>query len=84
MAFEIHDLVLAKIARFAPHDRDDIDFLVQKRALDRSLLEERYEAELRPYVLNETRYAANLKLCLEELLDETGTWAQGQCRPEKK
>jgi len=77
MAFEIHDLVLAKVARFAPHDRDDIDFLVRKCALDREVLKRRYEEELRPYVLNETRYAVNLKLCLEELLGESGPDAPG-------
>jgi Nucleotidyltransferase of unknown function (DUF6036) len=67
MAFEVHDLVLAKIARFAPRDRQDIAFLIRKGALDRGLLERRYEEELRPYALNETRYADNLKLCLGEL-----------------
>lgn len=66
LAFEVHDLVLAKIGRFAPRDRDDIGFLVRQKALDLKVLIQRYEEELRPYLLNETRYKLNLDLCLEE------------------
>lgn len=66
LAFEVHDLVLAKLARNSPRDRHDVAFLVGKGALDRRLLENRFEVELRPYVLNETRHAANLKLWLNE------------------
>lgn len=43
LVFEVHDLVLAKVARCAPRDRADIGFLVRKEALDRSLLERRYQ-----------------------------------------
>ena len=68
LAFELHDLVLAKIGRFAPRDRDDIAFLVSRRAIDRKILVQRYEGELRPYLLNEGRYQVNFELCLEELL----------------
>jgi hypothetical protein len=66
LGFEVHDLVLAKVVRFAPRDRDDIAFLVKKRAIDRDVLLRRSEEELRPYVLNEARYQENLRLCLEE------------------
>jgi hypothetical protein len=68
LGFEVHDLVLAKVVRFAPRDRDDIAFLVKERALDRDVLLRRSEEELRPYVLNESRYQVNLDLCLEEFL----------------
>ena len=65
-ALEVHDLVLAKLARNSPRDRADVEFLVRRGALDRDLLEKRFEAELRPYVLNEARETATLQLWLEE------------------
>ena len=65
-AFEVHDLVLAKLARNSPRDRADVEFLVRKGALDRQLLVNRFEDELRPYVLNETRETATLRLWLDE------------------
>jgi len=68
LGLEVHDLVLTKVVRLAPRDRDDIDFLVKKRAVDRDVLLRRSEEELRPYVLNESRYQENLTLCLEEFL----------------
>ena len=67
LAFEVHDLVLAKLARNSPRDREDVAFLVAKGALNRELLSERFEAELCPYVLNGARDTANLKLWLDEL-----------------
>ena len=67
-AFEVHDLVLAKLSRNSPRDRADVEFLAEKGALDRRLLTERFEAELRPYVLNEARETETLKLWLEEFL----------------
>jgi hypothetical protein len=65
-ALEVHDLVLAKLARNSPRDRADVEFLVGKGALDEDLLETRFESELRPYVLNEARDATTLHLWLEE------------------
>jgi hypothetical protein len=69
-ALEVHDLVLAKLARNSPRDRADVEFLVRKGALDRRCLEDRFEKELRPYVLDETRESATLKLWLDEFLNE--------------
>jgi len=66
LAFEIHDLVLAKLGRFGPRDREDIAFLGRARALDLTTLRERFETEVRPYALNE-RTSAHLELCLNEL-----------------
>jgi hypothetical protein len=65
-ALEVHDLVLTKLGRFKPVDRQDIAFLVNAGALDRGVLERRFEEEVRPYVLNEPRATANMKLCLDE------------------
>ena len=50
-------------------DRSDVEFLTRKGALDRRLLEERFEAELRPYVLNEAREQTTLRLWLDEFFE---------------
>jgi hypothetical protein len=69
-ALEVHDLALAKLARNSPRDRTDVEFLVRQGALDRQCLQDRFEKELRPYLLNEDREAATLKLWIEEYFDE--------------
>ncbi len=66
-ALEIHDLVLAKLGRNSPRDRADVEFLSRKGALDRQILQERFDSELRPYVLNEKRDLLTLGLWLDEL-----------------
>lgn len=71
MALEVHDLVLAKLGRNSPRDRSDVEFLARKGALDRQLLRARFDAELRPYVLNEARETTTLELWLEEFFDPT-------------
>lgn len=65
-AFEVHDLALAKLGRNSPRDREDVAFLVRKGMLDRRLFQERFDAELRPHVLNEARHSSTLSLWLEE------------------
>ncbi len=68
-AFEVHDVVLAKLSRNSPRDRADVEFLAAKGALDRRTLMERFEAELRPYLLNDVREALTLRLWLDEFLE---------------
>ena len=68
-AFEVHDLVLAKLGRNSGRDRADVEFLARKGAIDRRVLEARFEAELRPYVLNEERHLAALRLWLDEFFE---------------
>jgi hypothetical protein len=72
LAFEVHDLVLAKLGRNSARDRADVGFLVRKGLIDPQLLVERFEAELRPYVLNEERAAATLRLWLDEFFGAKG------------
>lgn len=67
-ALEIHDVVLAKLSRNSPRDRADVEYLARKGVLDRRRLEERFEAELRPYLLNEKREMLTLELWLAEFL----------------
>ncbi len=71
-AFEIHDLELAKLGRNSARDRADVEFLVRKGLVDQDVLEKRYEAELRPYVLNEDRHTTTLRLWLGEFFGEKG------------
>lgn len=66
LAFEIHDIVLAKLSRNSPRDRADVEYLARKGVLDRRRLEERFEVELRPYLLNEKRETLTLELWLGE------------------
>lgn len=67
LALEAHDLALAKLSRNSQRDREDVAFLVEKGALQRRVLQERFEIELRPYVLNEEREATALKFWFDEL-----------------
>lgn len=70
--FEVHDLVLAKLGRNSARDRADVEFLVRKGVINRRVLETRFDAELRPYVLNEKRNEAALRLWLDEFFGHEG------------
>ena len=71
-AFEVHDLVLAKLGRNSARDRADVEFLAGKGLIDPHVLEKRFEAELRPYVLNEDRHTTALRLWLDEFFGARG------------
>jgi len=71
-AFEIHDLVLAKLGRNSARDRADMKFLVEKGVINQRTLQARYEAELRPYVLNEDRHTTTLRLWMVEFFGNGG------------
>src|SRR5213594_2015072 len=64
MALEVHDVVLAKVSRNSARDRSDVEFLAKEGLIDPHVLKERFHAELRPYVLNETRETLTLELWL--------------------
>jgi hypothetical protein len=66
LAFEVHDVVLSKLGRNSPKDRSDVEFLARRGVLDPEVLWERFDSELRPYVLNEDREALTLSLWLDE------------------
>jgi hypothetical protein len=69
MALEVHDLVLAKLGRNSPRDRSDVEFLARKGALDPRVLMSRFETELRPYVLDESRERTTLELWRHEFFE---------------
>jgi len=50
-ALEAHDLALAKLERNSDRDRDDIHRMARAGYLKPHILRERYEKELRPYLL---------------------------------
>ena len=70
LAFEAHDLALAKLGRNTQRDREDVAYLVRKGALQRQTLEERFDREQRPYTLDESRETATLALWLQEFFPE--------------
>ena len=72
MALEPHDVVLAKLVRNSPRDREDVAFLVQNGVLDKPLLKSRFDSELRPHLSNPEREALTLDLWLEEFFSGDG------------
>jgi Nucleotidyltransferase of unknown function (DUF6036) len=60
-----YDLILSKLERNSPKDREDVDYLANKLKLDRNLLRERYEREQRPNLSNEPRHDLTLKLWMD-------------------
>ena len=65
LALEVHDLVLAKLVRNSPVDLEDAKFIAKSGKLDETVLRQRYEQELRPYLANESRHDLTLNLWLE-------------------
>jgi hypothetical protein len=61
----VHDLVLAKLVRNSPVDLEDAKFLARTGRLNETVLPQRYEKELRPYLANEKRHDLTLRLWLE-------------------
>ena len=70
MVLEVHDIVLAKLARNSPKDRADVEFLAQKGLLSEVTLRSRFEEEMRPHSLNPERLAVTLELWLEEFFGD--------------
>jgi hypothetical protein len=60
-----YDLILSKLERNSPKDREDLGFLVDKLKLDPNVLRGRYEREPRPNLSNEARHDLTLKLWLD-------------------
>jgi hypothetical protein len=60
-----YDLVLSKLERNTPKDREDVQYLAKHIPLDPGVLRQRYNAEMRPYLGNEERHDRTLSLWLE-------------------
>jgi hypothetical protein len=66
-ALSPEDLLLAKLTRNSPKDVHDVRFLAEKGAIDPTVLKERYQEHLRPYLANVERHDLTLDLWLEEI-----------------
>jgi hypothetical protein len=60
-----YDLILSKLDRNSPKDRDDVAFIAGRLHLRGELLRERYQKELRPYLANESRHDLTLEFWLD-------------------
>jgi len=68
---EAHDIVLSKLGRNAPHDIEDVKYLAKAAKLDTAVLRERYENELKPYVIGPPERAdRTLELWIEMIEEE--------------
>jgi hypothetical protein len=69
LVFEAYDLVLSKLERNSPKDRDDVRHLATTQGLKPEILRERYKTELRPYFVNESRHDATLQFWIEDCFE---------------
>jgi Nucleotidyltransferase of unknown function (DUF6036) len=69
-ALDPYDLALAKLERNIQRDRDDVKHLARTVPLDLSVLRERYEEELRPYLAAPEREDLTLRLWIEAIEEE--------------
>lgn len=72
LAFERHDLVLAKLARNTDRDREDVLALARGPGLDTEVLRSRYRDELRPTLGRPDREDLTLELWIEMILETSG------------
>lgn len=57
---EAYDLVLSKLTRNSPKDREDVKYLAAKLKLSFALLYERFTNEMKPWVANSDRHELTL------------------------
>ena len=73
-ALDAYDLVLTKMGRNIERDREDVKYLAKVARLDLALLKQRYEVELRPYVIgNPKTYDLTLQLWIEMIEENRKT-----------
>lgn len=61
-ALEPYDLVLSKLSRNNPKDRDDVKYLAAKLNLSFAALYERFTVEMKPWVANPDRHDSTLNV----------------------
>ena len=72
-ALDPHDLALSKLERNAQRDREDVFYLADTVPLDVSMLRQRYQEELRPYLGNPAREDLTLELWIEAVEERRGS-----------
>ncbi len=70
LALDPYDLALTKIQRNYTRDREDVKFLAKKVPFDLTILKDRYEKELRPYLGNQDRHDLTLKLWIDMIEED--------------
>ena len=70
LALDPYDLALAKLERNTQRDRDDVRHLARTVPFDTTILRERYQKELRPYLGNPKREDLTLRLWIEAIEEE--------------
>ncbi len=70
MALDPYDLALTKLERNIERDRNDIRYLARAVPFDLSILRERYQTELRPYLGNPKREDLTLRLWIEAIEED--------------
>jgi hypothetical protein len=65
MVLDPYDLVLSKLTRNSPKDREDVKRIAANRRLSFKALVERFDAEMKPWIPNLERHALTLKLWQE-------------------
>jgi hypothetical protein len=65
-ALDPYDLVLSKLERNSPKDREDVKYLARIVPLSADTLLARYREELRPYLSNEARHDLTIDLWVED------------------
>lgn len=70
------DLVLCKLERNSAVDREDVEYMAQHIPLDPQVLRERYQQELRPYLLaHHERHDRTLEWWIEDYFPRSGSAA---------
>ena len=68
-----YDLVLTKLERNSPRDREDVKALILELGLDADILRKRFNDELRPYLaVAPDRTIVTLELWINEFFSESG------------
>lgn len=70
MALDPYDLALTKLERNIERDRSDVRYLARTVPFDLTLLQRRYQVELRPYLGNPGREDLTLKLWMEAIQED--------------
>ena len=70
LALDPYDLALSKIERNTQKDREDVRYLAQTIPLDLTILQERYESELKPDLGNPEREDLTLELWIQTIREE--------------
>jgi Nucleotidyltransferase of unknown function (DUF6036) len=65
LALEAYDLVLSKLTRNHPKDREDAKYLIKSQNLDPSILRGRFQSEMKPWLPNVDRHRLTLDLWIE-------------------